>query len=365
MTERQKPYKRQIGCVVGVAVAMVSGLGVTAAPSSAVAEGHTVRPGESIQAAVDAARPGDTIVIRPGVYQESVLITTPDLTLRGSGPDTVLTPGPAPAAARAEHSCARAGNGICVTGTADSVTDRVDIRSLTLRGFRQNGLWASHTDRLTVRGVTAEENGVWGLSQEHSTRAVLRSNTARDNGDAGIFLANTVGEEGGATDTGGALISENTLTGNRVGINLKRVRNLTARNNSISGNCAGIFIVSDESKPAAGALSLTGNTILENNKLCPASPRLPAIQGSGIVLTGSDSAVIRGNTVRGNVGTAPMSGGIVLFESFVGATNSGNVIEHNEVSGNSRADLIHREKGGTENTFRGNTCESSEPAGLC
>ena len=45
-----------------------------------------VRAGESIQAAVDAAQPGDTIVVGPGVYTATgtdavVTITTDDLTL--------------------------------------------------------------------------------------------------------------------------------------------------------------------------------------------------------------------------------------------------------------------------------------------
>ncbi|MGW6461855.1 right-handed parallel beta-helix repeat-containing protein [Streptomyces sp. NPDC055078] len=360
MTQQRKPRKRQLACLAGATVVIASGL-VAAAPPSAAAR-HIVHPGESIQAAVDAARPGDTVLVLPGVYRESVRIRTAGLTLRGSGPGTVLTP--APARARALSSCARSGHGVCVTGTAKADLAGVSVRSLKLTGFRQHGLWASRTDRLSVERVTAEKNGVWGLAQQRSTRGEFRRNTVRGNGDAGIFVANAVDAEGGATDTHGTVIAGNTAAENRIGVTVRRVRNLSVRGNDISANCAGMFIVGDESKPAAGAMTVSGNTVEKNNKLCPATARLPVIQGSGIVLTGSEATVIRHNRVLGNVGTAPMSGGIVLVKSFVGAANTDNVIEDNEVSDNKTADLVHR-GGGKGNTFAGNVCKSSEPAGMC
>ena len=43
----------------------------------------TVKPGQSIQAAVDQARPGDTIEVEPGTYKEQVLVDIDDITLRG------------------------------------------------------------------------------------------------------------------------------------------------------------------------------------------------------------------------------------------------------------------------------------------
>ena len=42
-----------------------------------------VKPGQSIQAAVDQARPGDTIEVLPGTYKEQVLVDIDDITLRG------------------------------------------------------------------------------------------------------------------------------------------------------------------------------------------------------------------------------------------------------------------------------------------
>lgn len=58
-------------------------------PTSAIANTHLVHPGESIQAAVDATSPGDTIIVRAGTYRGSVKIQTDGLTLRAKGTVTL------------------------------------------------------------------------------------------------------------------------------------------------------------------------------------------------------------------------------------------------------------------------------------
>ncbi|MFF5724284.1 nitrous oxide reductase family maturation protein NosD [[Kitasatospora] papulosa] len=357
--------KRHMKCLAGITLSTATALGLAAVPSSAAGPGDlVVRPGDSIQSAVDAARPGDTIVVLPGTYRESVLITKPGLTLLGTRGRTVVAP-PAADGAKAANACATGGNGICVIGTKGHTVDDVSIRSLTVSGFDKSGIWASWTDGLSVRKVTARSNGTWGIAQERSTRGDFRRNTATGNGDAGIFIANSVSEEGGATDTGGTLVLDNAVSGNRIGVTARRVRNLVIDGNLLTGNCSGVFVVGDESKPAAGAMTISGNRILENNKFCAATPRLSAIQGSGIVLTGSEATDVRSNVIRDNVGSTPLSGGILLFKSFVGALNTDNTISRNLVEGNKPADLANRDTSGTGNTFVSNTCGTSVPAGMC
>lgn len=357
--------------------AALVGSALGAAPSSSVPQVHVVNPGESIQAAVDAAKPGDTVLLTPGIYRESVRVTTSGLTLRGVGRSTVLKPATtsAPAtttpsaetraAGRAADSCARAGNGICVEGADGSPVAGTTVASLTLSGFAKNGLWATGTDRLTVRKVTAEKNGQWGIAQERSTRGVFAQNTARDNGDAGLFLGNSVTSEGGATDTRGAVIERNRLEGNRTGVTVRRLRNLTVAHNDITENCAAVFIVGDETPPRAGALTVRDNRVVGNNKYCAKTARLPFLQGSGIVLTGAEDTLVTGNLITDNAGTSPLSGGVVLFKSLVGATNERNRISDNTLERNAPADLVNTEADTADNAFLDNVCVSSTPAGLC
>ncbi|MFJ8503420.1 nitrous oxide reductase family maturation protein NosD [Streptomyces avermitilis] len=344
-----------LGCT-----AIVVASGLSCIPTANAATSHVVHPGESIQKAVDAAQSGDTIFIAPGTYYQSVLVTKSGLTLRGAGERTVLMP----AATRAANKCAAAGNGICVEGTSAHPVTRTSVRSLTLTGYKKNGLWASNTDKLTVRDVAADKNKNWGIALERSVRSVLEENVARGNTESGIFLSNTVDTEAGATDTRGTVVRHNRLEGNRIGLTVRRLRNVTVEENELSANCSGLFAVGDEGKPHAGALAIRGNGVHENNKYCAKTARLPYIQGSGIVLTGTEDTVVEYNDIRDNVGKSVFSGGVVLYKSFVGTPNKRNVIRDNVLSGNSTADLANRDTG-TGNKFEHNSCQLSEPAGMC
>ncbi|MFJ6215365.1 nitrous oxide reductase family maturation protein NosD [Streptomyces sp. NPDC092296] len=350
---------RQLKYLAGTAGLSLLTLGGAIAPTSA-ATVHVVPVGGSIQQVVDQARPGDTVFIPAGVYRGSVQVRTDRLTIAGAGADTRIEPG----ADAATSPCAAQGHGICVAGTAAHPLVGVRIVSLDVSGFTKDGLMATWTDRLSVRGVIARGNGEHGIRQDRSVRGDFRGNIAEGNAETGIFLANTVTEEGGATDAQGAQVTGNRVAGNRIGITVRRLQNLTVERNIVTGNCGGVFVVGDEGIPRAGKLTVRGNRVTENNRYCAASNRLPVIQGAGIVLTGVEEAHVTDNEVRDNKGESTMSGGIVLFPSFAGVANSRNVVTGNTVRGNQPADLADRDKG-TGNVFTANQCAVSLPAGRC
>lgn len=139
--------------------------------------------------------------MEPGVYRGSVQVSTPGLTLRGSGPGTVIAPGTGPAGTG--NACAVAGHGLCVTGTADHEASDVRLADISVVGFPKNGVNGTWADGLQVRRVIARDNGQQGISLEKSVRAVFRGNEAQNNGESGIFYANSADSEGGALDTRG------------------------------------------------------------------------------------------------------------------------------------------------------------------
>src|SRR5918997_2486834 len=98
---------------VALTLLVASGVALAVGIGSAGAQSSVVGPGESIQKAVNAAHPGDTIVVR-GVHREDVVIRKNGIKLGGAG-NAVIE---APARARADSPCSRlvGPEAICVLG---------------------------------------------------------------------------------------------------------------------------------------------------------------------------------------------------------------------------------------------------------
>ena len=85
---------------------VASGVALGVGVGSAGAQSSVVGPDESIQKAINAAHPGDTIVVK-GVHREDVIITKNGIKLRGEG-DAVIE-APARAALALLEVCRRTG----------------------------------------------------------------------------------------------------------------------------------------------------------------------------------------------------------------------------------------------------------------
>ena len=187
-----------------VTIGAIAGLILGATTATASAHAPVVRPGQSIQAAVNAAPPGGTVVIGRGTFHESVLITKP-LRLVGSGSGTVLKPGGAPS------DCAP--NGIC----ALSPGGKVSISNLTVRGFDGFGVFAFQaTNGFSVTGVRAENDGEYGVAAFESHGISFVNNFASNAEEAGFYI--------GDTEDAAGLVAANTAVGSAFGIFLRDSR---------------------------------------------------------------------------------------------------------------------------------------------
>jgi nitrous oxidase accessory protein NosD len=153
-------------CLLGMFVALIAVSSVQS-EGSAQAANKVVGPGESIQAAINAADPGDTIVVR-GVHREDVVIRKNGIKLRGLG-DAVIE---APTRAKADSPCSKTfgPEAICVLGdvnietgeiTGPRVSD-VSVSGFTIRGFEIAGEGAAVIDVIGARNATVAGNRAIG-----------------------------------------------------------------------------------------------------------------------------------------------------------------------------------------------------------
>src|SRR5215210_281635 len=229
--------------LLAVLLAVVGGVG------SARAQGAdtVVGPGESIQKAINAADPGDTIVVK-GVHREDVIIRKDGIKLLGQ--DAVIE---APPKAKADSPCSKefGPEGICVLGDVDLQTGKVSryvknvsLSGFTVRGFKETGIDVGGARDATVTGIRAIGNKN-GMGTGLSVGTKILSNVVRGSGDDGI----------GLEDTRDVTIAKNYVEGtsNGAAITVHRSTNATVVNNDLTGNLYGTSVFDS-----------TGTTILSN-----------------------------------------------------------------------------------------------------
>jgi parallel beta-helix repeat protein len=330
-----------------LAVATVGGIAI-AAPAAAGAAETVVGPGESIQAALDAASPGDTIRVMAGTYHEFLQIETDGVTLEGDG--AILEPPTDPDAPTnlcSEGSGEGDGSdtvGICIIGdltipdnpdeppTVNRMVQDVTLRGFTVRGFTGMGAFAFGSDGFTAEGNTFANNGYYGVFANTSTNTTYRFNTAYGNEEAGFYV--------GDSPEANATVQWNWAYDNANGILWRDSLGGSIDHNAFYWNCVGILVLDTGAPGASGDVTVADNSVTANNQSCPGEEDegIPPTSGIGVALLGATGTTVTGNRIQWNMASGPSlhSGGLLLASAadFGGAvptdnTVSGNTIDHN------------------------------------
>jgi hypothetical protein len=159
---------------------------------------------QTIQAAVNAAQPRDWILIGPGDYHEQgtsndgVLVTTPNIHLRGMDRNQVLVDGtlPGAAACSADPALQNFGpNGSGRNGIEVLKTDGVSVENLTVCNFLTDKSSGDNGNQIWFNG--GDGSGTIGLGTFQGTYLTASSTYYKDNTSAqaryGIFASNVSG----------------------------------------------------------------------------------------------------------------------------------------------------------------------------
>jgi nitrous oxidase accessory protein NosD len=341
---------RRQRCLVVLLVAVAAAL-VTA--GTAAARTIVVHPGDSIQAAVDQAKQGDTILVEAGTYAESVAVTKHRLKIVGRGAE--LVPG------EPNPRCFEAPVGFCVLGKMDEngrVTKRVrdvSIGGFTIRDFADSGILAVGARSASFRFNKTVHNEEYGIAAFDSTGTRIVNNETANGGEAGIYV--------GDSPEANVEILNNDTYDSLFGVFVRNAMHGTIAGNSSHGNCVGVVILADAPGPA-GFFDIGDNEFVGNDKACPADEG-PPLSGIGVFLWGATGNTVHDNQVLDNTPTGPTAytGGVVVAEGFAGTAPTNNLVTNNVVLGNS-PDIFWDETG-TGNQFVDNECDTSQPPGLC
>ena len=297
--------------------------------------GNVIVVTTTIQAAIDAASPGDTIFVPPGTYYESVRVTKDNISIVGS-----------------RGAIIDAGNriGIRVGIGSRSIIDGIRVcpplqlhnfmlNGLTIKNARFAGVFLIGVDGYRLTGTRYLNNPVYGPFPVCSQNGVIEFNSVEGGTVDGPKVSTDAGIYVGDSDT--VTVNRNSITNHAAGIEIENTSDALVTDNVITGNSGGIlvFVLPGLDKPFSDNIKIEGNQVLHNNipNPVPFDPgptgeplgQLPT--GTGILNVGADHVVIRNNRVIGND-----SLGIAITHNLFAALDPR--IEpnpdHNEILGN-------------------------------
>jgi hypothetical protein len=345
-----------IGGIALSAAALVASCGTDV--DDAVSVRRVPEQYETIQAAVDEARPGDLVLIEPGVYHEAVRIDTEGIVLRGVDRNTVVLDGED-----------RLSNGVTVTA------DGVAVENLTAMRYQQNGVlfdgatepdgsrdpavtYGSADDALVgyrASWVTAHNNGLYGVYAFASRGGLIEHVYVSGHPDSGIYVGqckpcdvvvrestaeyNAIGYYG-TNASGGVFVVDSVFAHNRLGMtpNSQKMELLAPQIDTV----------------------IAGNLVVDNSEV-NAPEIADGFFGGGIAIGGGTANTVVRNRVSGHTSFGI---GVVRLGMF---TPERNTVIDNQLDDNA-LDLLYLPDETIDhsaaNCFSDNRFTSSLPLGI-
>ena len=241
---------------------------------------HIVKPGDSIQAAVEAAQPGDTIQVMPGIYSETVYIDKDDIHLVG-----VIQNG-----ARATmDGLGKLNDAILYSG------NNIIIENFHITKYKGNGIMGQAGNNFEIRNNVIVDTGIYGIFPQLGTNGLIEHNVVSGIEDAAIYI--------GMSDN--IHVAYNEVFDSVAGIEIENSRHAIVEYNNAHHNTGGILAFVTPGLP----IKTTEDVIIRNNFVsdnntpnfgAPGSIVSGIPAGTGILVMAADDVIIEGNIISNN-----------------------------------------------------------------
>lgn len=240
----------------------------------------TVNPGQSIQAAVDRARPGDRVEVMPGTYREEVVIDLDAIEMAGiviDGERPLLDGG-----GKLNDAMLVSGHDFTVSG-------------FEIRNYLGNGVVVSKARNVVFRDLVTADTGKYAVYPVECQGVLVERCVSSGVWDAAVYA-------GQCRDV---IIRDCTTFGNTIGIETENSVNVLIANNTAFDNALGILVVLLPNLPAKEMTNcrVIGNRAFDNNheNFSPPGHIVNMVQsGVGIAINAGDDVEVTGNEIRGN-----------------------------------------------------------------
>jgi hypothetical protein len=310
---------RSLNVLLGIGIFAIS------APATVEAGKLEVHPGESIQAAVDLAAPGTKIIVYPGTYTEdnggigAVTVRKDGISLMGKvdkkggeagkvrlvyDPNHPYWPDPNKPVGNQSGIWAQPPIGV-------EWLEGFRVSGFTVEGFPGNGIVTYAVDGFKIMKNESINNLVNGIWPVFSANGMVKSNTSYGSLDTALWVEGSENVK----------VLKNELAEAPTGLEITVSKNVKAMKNDIHDNATGVGLyhpnaasVGNPYGDEMGNWTIKKNHIYNNNGVVdPNDPNGPLVNpappgsfsadlpiGGGILIFGTDKAVIKSNLIENN-----------------------------------------------------------------
>jgi cytochrome c peroxidase len=239
-----------------------------------------VRPGESIQEAVDKAGRDGVVRIYPGTYHENVLVIHHGVTIEG-----VIRNGKRPVLD---------GRNILPDAISGLGND-FKVMNLEIRNYQGNGVVVHKARNVIYRNLILHNTGLYGVYPIECDGVLVEDCKVSGARDAGIYVG----------QSRNIVVRRNEAFQNVTGIEIENCVNAIVEDNYVHNNTGGILVFLlpfNPSKVQDGCI-VRRNRVINNNTPNFADPEAivsNVLKGTGIMLLAADNTEVYENEIVGN-----------------------------------------------------------------